>query len=153
MQCYARLHIEIILAAEDLQLLSQSVHRSIFAQFSPAVKSESCNFQSILLVILDLADSGACAIPVDGDGVDDGNEYPMVIQFPGDWFVVSSSYLHVNARIFTECEDLIRQTLQTDCIAHDMMGVRTTSPIGRRIATVLLPLETSIPTAFICCTS
>ena len=46
--------LEIILAAEDLQLLSQSIHRGIFAQFSPAVKSKSCSFQSILPLILDL---------------------------------------------------------------------------------------------------
>lgn len=80
--------LEIILAAEDLQLLSQSIHRGIFAQFSPAVKSKSCSFQSILPLILDLADSTACAIPVDGDGIDDGNEYPIGMQFSvtGSWY-------------------------------------------------------------------
>ncbi len=59
---------------------------------------------------------------MNGDWIDDGNEYPVIMQFPGNRFVVSSCCLHDNARIFTECEDLIRQTLQTDCIVHDIDG-------------------------------
>ena len=59
---------------------------------------------------------------MNGDWIDDGNEYPVIMQFPGNRFVVSSCCLHDNARIFTECEDLIRQTLQTDCIVHDIHG-------------------------------
>lgn len=54
----------------------------------------------------------ACTISADSDGSDDGNKCPMVMQFFGDRFVISSCCLHDNARIFTEREDVMRQTLQ-----------------------------------------
>ena len=54
LQRNTRLHVEIILTADQFQLLSQSVHRSIFSQFCPEVKTKLCNLDGIFLVVLHL---------------------------------------------------------------------------------------------------
>ena len=59
LQRYHRFHVEVVLAAAQLQLLSYRVHRSIFLQIHPVVKAVLGNFHGICLVGLDLADGAA----------------------------------------------------------------------------------------------
>ena len=44
LQGNAGFHVKIVLAAKDFQLLSYSIHRCIFSQIHPMVKSKLCNF-------------------------------------------------------------------------------------------------------------
>ena len=57
MQRYHRFHVEAILAAAQLQLLSHSIHGSIFPQIHPVVKAILGNLYGIGLVGFDLADA------------------------------------------------------------------------------------------------
>ena len=143
LQCHARLHVEVP-AAEDFQLLCLKASIGVYSariQSSGQEVQIVRNFQSILLVNFDFADSAACAIPVDGDRIIGRNRISRGgMQFSGNRFVVPSGCLNdLRARVFTQCEDLIRQTLQTDCIVHDVD--RYLDYLAHRTsATVLLPL-------------
>ena len=62
LQRHHRFHVEVVLAAAQLQLLSYSVHGSIFPQIHPVVKAVLGNLHGIGLVGLDLADGTASAL-------------------------------------------------------------------------------------------
>ena len=63
--------------------------------------------------------------------------------------MVTTGRLHENFCALTQVNNGIGYLLQTNVCVRKFAGVRATSPIGRRAATMLLPLDTSIPTAFI----
>ena len=62
LQRYHRFHVEVVLAAAQLQLLSHSVHGSIFTQIHPVVKAVLGDFHGVSLVSLDLADRTATTL-------------------------------------------------------------------------------------------
>ena len=62
LQRHHRFHVEIVLAAAQLQLLSYSVHGSIFPQIHPVVKAVLGDLHGIGLVGLDLANGTASAL-------------------------------------------------------------------------------------------
>ena len=71
-------HVEIVLAAAQLQLLSNRIHGSIFPQIHPVVKAILCNLQSVSLVGLDLADGAAAAL-LDEQRIQDADVDPVLM--------------------------------------------------------------------------
>ena len=63
--------------------------------------------------------------------------------------MVTTGRLHENFCALTQVNNGIGYLLQTNVCVRKFAGVRATPPIGRRAATMLLHLDTSIPTAFI----
>ena len=63
--------------------------------------------------------------------------------------MVTTGHLHENFCALTQVNNGIGYLLQTNVCVRKFAGVRATSPIGRRAATMLFHLDTSIPTAFI----
>ena len=100
LQRNTRLHVEIVLTADQFQLLSYSIHRSIFAQFLPAVKTIFCDLERILLVVLHLPYRIFGAVVVNDERIDDGNKDAVLMKFGGDRLMVAACRLHQDLRFF-----------------------------------------------------
>ena len=67
-------HVQAVLAAEQLQLLSDRIHGTIFPQIVPMFKTIFRDFYGIFLVGFHLADGTVGIVVVDHDGIDEGNK-------------------------------------------------------------------------------
>ncbi len=64
-------------------------------------------------------------------------------------FIITPCVLHNDSGLtFNRVDEFYKRIDATGCV-FNFEGVETISPKGRMIATILLPFETSIPTAFI----
>ena len=113
LQRYHRFHVEIILATAQLQLLSYSVHGSIFPQIHPVVKAVLSDLHGVRLVCLDLADGTASAL-LDKQRIQDTDIDTILMQRCSYRLMVATGGLHDNACIFSQRNDGVGHLLQTD---------------------------------------
>lgn len=85
------------------------------------VKCELRNFERILLVVLDFADSSSTAITVNRQRIHNRNKNSPVMQLYGNRFMVSACCFHDNPCVFTKGQNLICQPFQTDSIVRDIV--------------------------------
>ena len=112
LQRYHRFHVEVVLAAAQLQLLSHSVHRSIFPQIHPVVKAVLGGLHGVCLVGLDLADRAAPAL-LDEQRIQDADINAVLMQCRRNRLMVAPGGLHDDAGIFPQCNDGVGHLLQT----------------------------------------
>ena len=105
-QHHGGFHVQIVLAAEKLQLLSHGVHRSMFPQTCPVVKPVFGDFESVLLIALDFADRTTAAL-LDDDGIEDADVDAELMQSSRDGFVIAPCSLHDDARVLAKPDDLV----------------------------------------------
>ena len=100
LQRYFRFHVDVVLAAAQLQLLSNCIHSSMFSQIDPVVKTILGDFQGIRFVGFDLADRTSAAL-LDVKRIQNTNVNTICTQRRCNGFVITSGCLHDNAGIFT----------------------------------------------------
>lgn len=86
-------HVQIILAVKGFQLLSYSIHRCMFSQIYPMVKSKLSSFERIFLVVLNFVNGSAAAIAVDSQRIDNGHKIPWSCNSiaTGSWYLPVAS--------------------------------------------------------------
>ena len=84
------------------------------------VKSELCNFERILLVVLDFSDSPAAAIAMDHQRIYNRNKDSTVMQLHSNRLMVSTCCFHDHPGVFTKGKNLIGQPFQADRIVRDI---------------------------------
>ena len=106
-------HLKAKKDSSTVQLLSYSVHGSIFPQIHPVVKAVLGDLHSICLVSLDLADRTASAL-LDEQRIQDTDIDAVLMQCSSYRLMVAAGGLHDNAGIFSQCDDGVSHLLQTD---------------------------------------
>lgn len=113
MQRHHRFHVEVVLAAAQLQLLSYRVHGSILPQIHPVVKNVFGDFHGVCLIRFDLADGTTSAL-LDEQRIQDTDIDAVFMQCSSYRLMIASGGLHDNACIFPQRKDGVCHLLQTD---------------------------------------
>ena len=143
------LHVKIVLAAEQLQLLTDGIQRRVFPEVGPVVKTILGDLERILLVGFSLAKGSTSAL-FDQQRVEHAHEDPLFVQRERHYLMVTSGRLRYDPGILAERKDVGHHPAEPlACVEvlaeHD--GSLTEMPhVGEH---ALFPLETLIPTAFI----
>ena len=92
------IHVEPELPIHGLQLVTYLIHMTTQLQFSPTVKSITCDFLCISLIRFRSSKGGITEL-LNQDGVHSTDEYIDIREPSGDRFIVSSRVLHADLRL------------------------------------------------------
>ena len=84
------------------------------------VKSELRNFERILPVVLDFADSSAAAIAMDHQRIYNRNKDSMVMQLHSNRLMVSTGCFHDHPGVFTKGKNLTCQPFRANSIVRNI---------------------------------
>lgn len=142
------LHVEVVLVRAQLQLCSNRFYKGIFPQIRTVVKGMLGNFHGVSLGGLDLTDGTVVAL-LDEQRIHYGDADTILMQSRCHRFMISACGLH-DYLVSSSKSRMASAICSRPISAYKYsFGRRATLSIGRWVAIMFFPLDTSIPTAFI----
>ena len=141
-------HIETKLPVHCFELVACFIHASILLQFCPAIKSITGDFFRIRFICLWSTRGESFSISLIRMGVSALTEMTVLERQVCNRFIVSSGVFHADFGFAIKAFDLHNKSVDSGLGVGDIAGRQRTTSSVLRMVTVLFPLETSIPTAF-----